>query len=98
ISEGEMLEALRFASQHIEKLCELQLELRRECGKPKREIVENSLKKQLFPMMAKIARDDVRNLTHRVLLKEERSLGNEEIRQKALAALKAEIGSAGLVL
>ncbi len=39
VSEEEMLEAIMFGHEYIKKLCEFQLEIMKDCGKEKREVV-----------------------------------------------------------
>jgi len=97
-SEQLLLEALKFAQAHITQLCNLQLELLKECSKPKREIPINSLKVQLFDIIDKISRHDIRQATHKVLTKEERSKLNEEIFNTTLEKLKNNISSINLEL
>ncbi|MDI6767237.1 MAG: polyribonucleotide nucleotidyltransferase [Bacteroidota bacterium] len=98
ISEQEMLDALKFASENIRKLCELQLEMQKECFKPKRPVQVNLLKNQLFEPIAKISRERVRNVTHQVLMKEERSKANEDIYNTTIEAIKTSISSISLTL
>jgi len=93
ISEQEMLEAIRFAHDHIKKICALQLELQKEVGKKKREVASNPLKKALQNLLSTIARDDIRAITHKVLMKDERSQANEEMRAKAVEVLGTRLGS-----
>ncbi len=87
ISENDMLEALKFAHAHIVKLCDIQIELRNECGRPKREFSHNPLKAALLRPVAEIARNPVRDVTEKVLLKDERSAANAQIQEKTMAAL-----------
>ncbi len=98
ISEQDMLAALRFGHEYVAKICNLQLELQKQCGKPKREVVANTLKKQLAEIVSKVARQKIREITHRILMKEERSKANEEIRNATFEAMKTEIASAHLML
>jgi polyribonucleotide nucleotidyltransferase len=98
ISEQDMLDALRFALDHIKLLCNLQIELREAAGKPKREVVPNKLKKALFDTVAKCARGPVREVSHQVLKKEERSQANEKIRTSIYEQLPTLLGSAGISL
>ncbi|HEV8537372.1 MAG TPA: polyribonucleotide nucleotidyltransferase [Bacteroidota bacterium] len=98
ISERDMLAALRFGHDCISKLCDLQLELQRECGRPKRSVTPNLLKKQLSEIVSKIAREKIRGVTHQILLKDERSKSNEDVRTFAFEALRTEVASANLTL
>ncbi len=96
ISEQEMLDALKFAHNAIGRLCDMQIELQKECGKAKRTVEVNPAKKVIYDAMAKIARADVRAVTQKPLMKDDRSKANDEIRDKALEALKQQITSLNL--
>ena len=96
ISEQDMLEALKFAYEHINQLCQLQIELQNECRKTKREVIVNELKKQLFDIVSKIARANLEKVTHLVLMKDDRSKKNEEIFLNTIEILKTEIASYNL--
>ncbi len=93
ISEQVMLEALRFAHDHIKQLCDLQLELQKQVGKSKRDVPVNPLKKSLHDLLSKISREEIRTITNKVLMKEERSKANEEMRERAFEALAGKLGS-----
>jgi polyribonucleotide nucleotidyltransferase len=96
ISEQDMLEALKFAYEHIKQLCQLQIELQNECHKTKREVIVNELKKQLFDIVSKIARANLEEVTHLVLMKDDRRKKNEEIFLNTIEILKTEIASYNL--
>jgi polyribonucleotide nucleotidyltransferase len=96
ISEQEMLQALKFAQAGIVQLCDLQIALRDECGRPKREVEPNALKKALVNIVAPIARTQIREVTQKILMKEERSKANEEIEVKTLETLRHNADSLNL--
>ncbi|MGA2623675.1 MAG: polyribonucleotide nucleotidyltransferase [Bacteroidota bacterium] len=98
ISEQEMLDALKFAQEHIQKLCELQLQLQKECQRSKREVPANPLKHELAEIASRIAREKIRVVTNQVLDKDARSKANEEIHAAAYEAMKTEVASAKLTL
>ncbi|HTK82051.1 MAG TPA: polyribonucleotide nucleotidyltransferase [Bacteroidota bacterium] len=98
ISEEDMLAALRFAHEQIVRICEIQLELQKACGKPKRQLVPHPLKHQLAEVVSKLARTKIKEVTHQVLAKDDRSKANEEIRTSTFEAIKTEIASATLTL
>src|ERR1041385_8853040 len=98
ISEQEMLEALKFAHQYIGQLCDLQIALQKECGRPKREVLTHPLKKQLLEIVSKVARQKIQQVTNQALSKEDRSKANEEIYDFAFSTLKTEIATAKLAL
>jgi polyribonucleotide nucleotidyltransferase len=98
ISEQDMIAALRFAQENIKKLCDIQLELVRECGKPKRDISVDALKNQLFNIVADNFRKQVHSTTNTVLTKDERSKANDEILASAVELLKNKVVSMDLTL
>jgi polyribonucleotide nucleotidyltransferase len=98
ISEQDMLAALKYGHENIKKLCDLQIELLQECGKPKREIVVDALKNQLFGTVADNFRKQVSTVTHTVLAKDERSKANEEILLAVMDYMKTNVGAMDLTL
>jgi polyribonucleotide nucleotidyltransferase len=96
ISEEEMLAALKFAHGYIRQICELQMELQREVGVPKRVVAEPVIKKQLFDVIAGIARNDIRAAFLQPQKKEAISDSIDAIREKTMEALKAKITSLNL--
>jgi polyribonucleotide nucleotidyltransferase len=98
ISEQDMLTALKFAQENIKKLCDIQLELMRECGKQKRDICVDALKSQMFGAVADNVRQRVKTITHTVLSKDARSKANEEILESAVELMKEKVGSLNLSL
>ncbi|MBI1807527.1 MAG: polyribonucleotide nucleotidyltransferase [Ignavibacteria bacterium] len=96
ITEQDMLGALKFAHENIRKLCDLQSDLRKECGRTKRDVASNPLKKLLADVVSKIARQEIRKVTQQVLMKDARSKANETIRTMTFDALKAEVSSLNL--
>ncbi len=96
ISEAEMLGALKFAHDHIRQICGLISELQAAVGTPKRPVVENVIKKQLFDVIAGIARNEIRAAFLQPGKKEERAAAIDAIREKTMAALKEKIASLNL--
>ncbi len=91
ISEQDMVAALRFAQEYLRKLCDLQLELRNELGRPKRAVIPDPLKELLRGPVSRIAREDIRRITHEPLMKDDRSRANEEVVLRTLETLKGEL-------
>jgi len=87
VSEDDLLEALKFAHQEIQKLIVLQNELREACGKPKFELkpkaIDENLKKEIY----ELAVEKFKNVVATTLSKEERSAANKEITESVLTAL-----------
>lgn len=87
LSEAEMLDALKFAQRYIAQLCDLQLELQKECGKTKRVIAPLVVNEELVVEVKNIAAEKIKQLTQTVLKKEERSQRRTEIGEEVQAAL-----------
>ncbi len=90
ISEADMLAALKFAQPFIKSLCDLQIQIRKEIGLPKMAVVQKPLKTDLIPVIEKHAAAGLREITHQVLKKEERSDRNGELIGSLLEALKTD--------
>lgn len=79
INESELLEALKFAHEEIKKIIQLQIDLRNEAGKKKREAkvveVDETLKKDIYDL----ALEKFKDIVYSVLAKEERSAKNKEL-------------------
>jgi polyribonucleotide nucleotidyltransferase len=87
ISESELLEALRFAHEEIQKIIQVQNELRSEVGKPKMSVpqaqIDESLKKDVYD----IAYEKLKEIVHSILTKEERSQKNNELSELVKTSL-----------
>lgn len=86
-SEDEMIDALRFAQRYIAQICELQLGLQRECGKPKREIKVPPKNQELVNDVKSLSEKKLRALTQTILSKDERSARRSELETEVLTAL-----------
>ena len=88
VSEVDLLNAIKFAHENIKALCKIQVELRNECGKPKREIkpkediseIENDVKSLCF--------NKIKELHRTLLSKDERHDKNKEIFDSLQESLK----------
>jgi len=87
LSEQVMLDALKFAHTEIKKIIEVQKELRKLCGKPKRVVAEKIVDQNLFNDISTIAHDKFKAIVASVLAKEERSAQNHALTDEVLAAL-----------
>jgi len=90
ISEADMIAALRFAQPHIKALCEVQVEMQKEVGVAKMEFVPNPVKKDLVPIIEKLAAETIRANTAQVLAKEERQQKHSEVAEQVASGLKAD--------
>jgi polyribonucleotide nucleotidyltransferase len=96
ISEADMLAALKFGHPFIKSLCELQIAIRSEIGLPKMELTAKPLKTDLVPVIEKHAAAQVREITHLVLKKEERSERNAATLEALREGLKTDPAFAGV--
>lgn len=87
VSEKEMLEALRVAQTTIAQLCDIQLELQRECGKPKRTLDQRQISDEIVSEVRELAGSRIRELTATVLSKEERSRQRSQLETEIQTAL-----------
>jgi len=87
LSEQVMLDALKFAHTEIKKIVEIQKELQKLCGKPKMEVAEKIVDKDLLKDITALAHDKFKAIVSSVLAKEERSAQNHALVDEVLAAL-----------
>lgn len=73
VSEEVFLNSLKFAHQYIKQLCEMQIEFRKEIGKPKREIQVKTIDPELIEEVNKLFLPKIKELNRTVLSKDERS-------------------------
>ncbi|MCH8942058.1 MAG: polyribonucleotide nucleotidyltransferase [Bacteroidetes bacterium] len=88
VNETELLDALKFAQSEIKKLVDLQLELVKEVGKTKREVVENEVDENLKKEVYQLAEDKFKEIVYSVLIKDERSDKNKELTKSVLESLE----------
>ncbi len=63
VSEQQMISAIYHAHESIRQLIQIQKELMAECGKPKREVVEEEISDQLVNLVKEKAGQDIIDLT-----------------------------------
>jgi polyribonucleotide nucleotidyltransferase len=90
ISEDEFLEAVKFAQEHIAKLCEFQLEFAKEVALPKREVKLPEVDQQLIEEIKSIIIDELKASQRTVQNKDERGSKAKAIREKALTEMIAK--------
>lgn len=88
ISEKDMIEAIKFAHGYIKKICEVQIEIAKEFGKPKREIVKEEIPEQIIMDVKSVAEEEIKALNRTVLKKLERGERMDAISQRTIEALK----------
>jgi polyribonucleotide nucleotidyltransferase len=69
IGEGDLLSALKFAHNEIRKLIQLQVELKAEAGKAKREIKSTAIDETLKKDVYDLAHEKYKEIVHSVLSK-----------------------------
>jgi len=87
ISEQDMLAALEFAHGFIKKMCQLQSELAREVGRPKRQPPEKTGDDALVNDVRAAVGDRITVLANTPLLKEERAKQASDLYESVKAAL-----------
>ena len=88
ISEDDLLNALKFAHNEIKKLIQLQVELREEAGKAKKEIKATEIDEALIKDVYNLAYEKFKEIVHSVLSKEDRSAKNKELKSSVQESLK----------
>ena len=89
VSEEELLEGIKFAHEHIIKLCEFQKEFAKEAGKPKREVEKTEVNEELVADVTALYTDRIKaNLGEEGLSKAERHDRNKELSDDVLTALE----------
>ncbi|MHB9010826.1 MAG: polyribonucleotide nucleotidyltransferase [Ignavibacteriaceae bacterium] len=79
IGEQDLLDALKFAQTEIKKLVNLQLELKAEVGRQKREVNAPVADEALVKDVMELAYGKFKEIVHSKLAKEERSAKNKEL-------------------
>ncbi len=92
VSEEVMLEALKFAHEHIRILNALQVSLREEAGKEKREYDKLELNEEMYNEIDQLVSEDISKVTHGSFSKEERSEKIKEVKDKAFEKIEEKYG------
>ncbi|MHB8339355.1 MAG: polyribonucleotide nucleotidyltransferase, partial [Ignavibacteriaceae bacterium] len=79
IGEQDLLDALKFAQTEIKKLVNLQLELKAEVGRQKRDVNAPVVDEALVKDVMELAYGKFKEIVHSKLAKEERSAKNKEL-------------------
>ncbi|HUX61064.1 MAG TPA: polyribonucleotide nucleotidyltransferase [Ignavibacteriaceae bacterium] len=79
VGEQDLLDALKFAQAEIKKLVNLQLELKAEIGRKKREVIVPEVDQALVKDVMGLAYDKFKEIVHSILAKEERSAKNKDL-------------------
>jgi polyribonucleotide nucleotidyltransferase len=87
LSEDDILNALKFAQAEINKLVQLQIELKNEAGKNKWDIKTKTVDEELKKEVLEIAGEKFRDIVHSVLAKEERARKNKQLQEEVITNL-----------
>lgn len=87
ISEDDLLNALKFAHESIKKIVTLQVELRTDAGKKKREVPEKVVDEDLKQAVYELSLEKFKKNVYTVLTKDERSESNKAIVNSVQEAL-----------
>lgn len=88
VSEATMLDAIKFAHEHIKQLVALQKELVEEVGKAKKEVVTFPEEKEIIKSVRELCYDKINQVIHTPSSKEVRRNNLKTISQETLEALK----------
>ncbi len=88
VSESDLLAAIKLAHENIKSLCKIQIELRNECGKPKREVKAAEKNEELFNDVKALCYDKLKELDRTVMTKDERHNKNKALYESVQEALK----------
>ena len=87
LSEDDILNALKFAQAEINKLVQLQIELKNEAGKNKWDIKTKTVDEELKKEVLEIAGEKFRDIVHSILAKEERARKNKQLQEEVITTL-----------
>ncbi len=87
VSEQDLLDALKFAQGEIQKIVDIQNQLRSEAGKTKWLVTSKPVDENLKKDVHQLALAKFKDIVYSVLTKEERSLKNKELNEYVIAAL-----------
>jgi polyribonucleotide nucleotidyltransferase len=88
ISERDMVEAIKFAHEYVKKICEVQIEIAKEVGKPKRELVKEEIPERIVNDVKEIAEPKIKELNRTPLKKLERKEKMDAILLETIEVLK----------
>lgn len=87
VSEDDILAALKFAQEELKKLVQLQLDLKAEVGRPKREVTLKTVDEQIKNDIYGLAKDKFKSIVYSILNKDERSSANKQLKTEVVTAL-----------
>jgi polyribonucleotide nucleotidyltransferase len=88
VSESDLLDAIKFAHENIKKLCAMQVELRNECGKPKKEFVKADVITALVEDVRNTIFIKLKELHRTILTKDQRHIENKKLYEFLQETLK----------
>ena len=88
VSESDLLNAIKFAHESIKAICKIQVALREECGKPKREYKIPEENTELIADVKNFCYDTLKKHHRTILTKDERHKQNKELYESLQESLK----------
>ncbi len=88
VSESDLLAAIKTAHENIKSLCKIQVELRDECGKPKREVKPAEVNEELEKDVKDFCLEKIKELDRSVITKEERHNRSKALLDSLMESLK----------
>jgi polyribonucleotide nucleotidyltransferase len=87
-SETDLLDAIKIAHENIKSLCKIQLELREECGKPKREVKPVEVNEEMEKDVKDFCYEKIKEQDRTVLNKEDRHNRSKTLLDALIESLK----------
>lgn len=88
VSEADLLSAIKLAHENIKSLCKIQVELRNECGKPKRVVKPAEVNEELEKDVKDFCYEKIKELDRSVITKEERHNNSKALLDSLIESLK----------
>jgi polyribonucleotide nucleotidyltransferase len=98
VAEPDLLNAIKFAHENIKELCRMQVELRNECGKTKREVKPLEVNEELVQDIRNFCLDRLKELHRTILTKDERHNKNKELFDTLQASLTEKYPEQELII
>ena len=88
VGESDLINAIKFAHEHIKSICKIQVELRKECGKEKRVYKVPEENKELIEEVKNFCFEKLKQLHRTILTKDDRHKQNKELFESLQESLK----------
>jgi polyribonucleotide nucleotidyltransferase len=98
VTEQDLLNAIKYAHENIKELCRMQVELKNECGKMKREVKPLEVNEELVQDIRNFCMDRLKELHRTILTKDERHNKNKELFDSLQASLAEKYPEQELII